>query len=95
MSSGGEFGNPLRKFKLVFLGEQSGKLVPLQISHWFRIRQIVFSFQPMILSPYVERFINDTEFAESLRYIISVVVRPDTVYATWSVGTWRLDLSLH
>ena len=27
MSSGGEFGNPLRKFKLVFLGEQSGKLV--------------------------------------------------------------------
>jgi hypothetical protein len=26
MSSSGEFGNPLRKFKLVFLGEQSGKL---------------------------------------------------------------------
>lgn len=25
MSSSGEFGNPLRKFKLVFLGEQSGK----------------------------------------------------------------------
>lgn len=23
--SGGEFGNPLRKFKLVFLGEQSGE----------------------------------------------------------------------
>jgi len=22
----GEFGNPLRKFKLVFLGEQSGKI---------------------------------------------------------------------
>jgi len=22
----GEFGNPLRKFKLVFLGEQSGKV---------------------------------------------------------------------
>ncbi|XP_053790050.1 ras-related protein Rab-6A isoform X3 [Vidua chalybeata] len=30
MSSGGDFGNPLRKFKLVFLGEQSGcrALVP-------------------------------------------------------------------
>lgn len=26
MSSSGDFGNPLRKFKLVFLGEQSGKL---------------------------------------------------------------------
>lgn len=25
-TGGGEFGNPLRKFKLVFLGEQSGKL---------------------------------------------------------------------
>ena len=25
MSAGGDFGNPLRKFKLVFLGEQSGK----------------------------------------------------------------------
>lgn len=25
MSTGGDFGNPLRKFKLVFLGEQSGK----------------------------------------------------------------------
>lgn len=25
MSTSGEFGNPLRKFKLVFLGEQSGK----------------------------------------------------------------------
>ncbi|KAG8034774.1 hypothetical protein G9C98_007850 [Cotesia typhae] len=24
MSSSGDFGNPLRKFKLVFLGEQSG-----------------------------------------------------------------------
>ena len=26
MSMSGEFGNPLRKFKLVFLGEQSGEL---------------------------------------------------------------------
>lgn len=26
MSTSGDFGNPLRKFKLVFLGEQSGKL---------------------------------------------------------------------
>lgn len=25
MSAAGDFGNPLRKFKLVFLGEQSGK----------------------------------------------------------------------
>lgn len=25
MSAGGDFGNPLRKFKLVFLGEQSGE----------------------------------------------------------------------
>lgn len=25
-TGGGEFGNPLRKFKLVFLGEQSGKM---------------------------------------------------------------------
>ena len=24
MSTSGDFGNPLRKFKLVFLGEQSG-----------------------------------------------------------------------
>lgn len=26
MSTSGDFGNPLRKFKLVFLGEQSGKI---------------------------------------------------------------------
>lgn len=25
MSAAGDFGNPLRKFKLVFLGEQSGE----------------------------------------------------------------------
>lgn len=25
MSTSGDFGNPLRKFKLVFLGEQSGE----------------------------------------------------------------------
>lgn len=29
MSTSGDFGNPLRKFKLVFLGEQSGKLFML------------------------------------------------------------------
>lgn len=29
MSSSGDFGNPLRKFKLVFLGEQSGTYFPL------------------------------------------------------------------
>lgn len=28
MSSSGDFGNPLRKFKLVFLGEQSGMYFP-------------------------------------------------------------------
>lgn len=28
MSAGGDFGNPLRKFKLVFLGEQSGECAP-------------------------------------------------------------------
>lgn len=27
MSSSGDFGNPLRKFKLVFLGEQSGMII--------------------------------------------------------------------
>jgi len=27
MSSSGDFGNPLRKFKLVFLGEQSGTII--------------------------------------------------------------------
>lgn len=27
MSSSGDFGNPLRKFKLVFLGEQSGMFI--------------------------------------------------------------------
>jgi hypothetical protein len=27
MSKAGEYGNPLQKFKLVFLGEQSGQLV--------------------------------------------------------------------
>lgn len=27
MSASGDFGNPLRKFKLVFLGEQSGTII--------------------------------------------------------------------
>lgn len=36
MSGGGDFGNPLRKFKLVFLGEQSGELsVPAFIFSFF------------------------------------------------------------
>lgn len=30
MSAAGDFGNPLRKFKLVFLGEQSGKSHKIQ-----------------------------------------------------------------
>jgi len=30
MSSSGDFGNPLRKFKLVFLGEQSGTIIILK-----------------------------------------------------------------
>lgn len=30
MSTAGDFGNPLRKFKLVFLGEQSGKYKKMQ-----------------------------------------------------------------
>lgn len=48
MSAGGDFGNPLRKFKLVFLGEQSGEysvyslgsepsafpMPPIQSPHW-------------------------------------------------------------
>lgn len=35
MSSSGDFGNPLRKFKLVFLGEQSGELsvVAIHVMH--------------------------------------------------------------
>lgn len=39
MSSSGDFGNPLRKFKLVFLGEQSGKsmtLNPPYLCRWIR-----------------------------------------------------------
>ena len=32
-TNGPEFGNPLRKFKLVFLGEQSGKLFVI-IMEW-------------------------------------------------------------
>lgn len=31
MSSSGDFGNPLRKFKLVFLGEQSGTYIVFDI----------------------------------------------------------------
>lgn len=40
MSSSGDFGNPLRKFKLVFLGEQSGKCLQsnfrriIKKKHW-------------------------------------------------------------
>lgn len=34
MATSGEFGNPLRKFKLVFLGEQSGEWPFLNISHF-------------------------------------------------------------
>ena len=30
--SGSDFNNPLRKFKLVFLGEQSGAVLPVSLS---------------------------------------------------------------
>lgn len=47
MSSSGDFGNPLRKFKLVFLGEQSGKyflhILPL-ISDQYRQCRRSFRF---------------------------------------------------
>jgi len=42
MSTGAEFGNPLRKFKLVFLGEQSG----MNISFFYlsyRISEIIYN----------------------------------------------------
>lgn len=29
MATSGDFGNPLRKFKLVFLGEQSGECIEM------------------------------------------------------------------
>lgn len=34
MSTAGDFGNPLRKFKLVFLGEQSGKFCLFIVNIW-------------------------------------------------------------
>lgn len=45
MSSSGDFGNPLRKFKLVFLGEQSGTYVIslLKTSSY----KIYICFQPL------------------------------------------------
>ncbi len=46
MSAGGDLGNPLRKFKLVFLGEQSGESVlwaglgypPLNAKHAYMLK---------------------------------------------------------
>lgn len=38
MSAGGDFGNPLRKFKLVFLGEQSGECAATPfLAAWSRL----------------------------------------------------------
>lgn len=36
MSAAGDFGNPLRKFKLVFLGEQSGKS-DAKVKNWWDV----------------------------------------------------------
>jgi len=40
MSSSGDFGNPLRKFKLVFLGEQSGMII-IVIQYTCRMQYII------------------------------------------------------
>lgn len=43
-TGGGEFGNPLRKFKLVFLGEQSGKLWTMYLNKvliWSDVRNML------------------------------------------------------
>lgn len=37
MSASGDFGNPLRKFKLVFLGEQSGTKINTLINLYFYV----------------------------------------------------------
>lgn len=39
-TGGGEFGNPLRKFKLVFLGEQSGKQRTVCLEEVYILRDV-------------------------------------------------------
>ena len=49
MSVGSDFGNPLRKFKLVFLGEQSGKKTCLINSHEKFISVVACQVNPLHL----------------------------------------------
>lgn len=46
MTTSADFGNPLRKFKLVFLGEQSGELVT---SSWRKASQCGRNLAPALL----------------------------------------------
>lgn len=50
MSAGGDLGNPLRKFKLVFLGEQSGESIPGEV--WI----ILINYSYMLKARHVIRF---------------------------------------
>lgn len=56
--SAADFGSPLRKYKLVFLGEQSGKIEPMSISY---DDYLLISFHKIVgKTSLITRFMYDT-----------------------------------
>lgn len=66
MSVGSDFGNPLRKFKLVFLGEQSGKrflfLLKVLFDVWVNSVHLLLNFLQLVR----EKGVGLAEASESL-----------------------------
>ncbi|XP_016087578.1 ras-related protein Rab-41 [Sinocyclocheilus grahami] len=88
-TGGGEFGNPLRKFKLVFLGEQSAfllTLLPCPILSLYLIfslfllsRSLVFFAHHGLLVPQVRLQLWDTAGQERFRSLIPSYIRDSTI----------------
>lgn len=86
MSSSGDFGNPLRKFKLVFLGEQSGKW-PVINSTLLFYDLLRFPYEVLLIPKIIDIIINSElkEYWSAIRYCIFIILSID-------INPWLLKL---
>lgn len=93
MTASGDFGNPLRKFKLVFLGEQSGKSCIESvdvISQQQCFDSYSFTFDPLVgKTSLITRFMYDT-FDNTYQATIGIDFLSKTMYLEDRTVSWMM-----
>lgn len=88
MTASGDFGNPLRKFKLVFLGEQSGESC-FEVLQCFDSYQLV-CFDPLVgKTSLITRFMYDT-FDNTYQATIGIDFLSKTMYLEDRTVSWMM-----